>query len=83
MWPLFTMTRKTASLGANVSPADPARIDSWWDWKVSITVDEQDDATKHFFFATKAGQAAAPISAVFQANQTHDSLRIVPIGGKR
>ena len=73
---------KNSAAGGQRKPRGSSAIDSWWDWKVSITVDEQDDARKQVFFATKAGQAAPPVTVAFQANNLTKAMRIVPLEGR-
>jgi RecA-family ATPase len=55
---------KNAAPGAK-KPRGASSIDSWWDWKISINVDPEDDSLKQVFFGTKAGQPIAPLSVQF------------------
>ena len=72
---------KSAVQGAAKRPRGASSIDSWWDWKVSISVDPQDDTLKEVFFSTKAGIAHSPISVQFATNQSMGGHRIAPVLG--
>jgi hypothetical protein len=67
---------KNSAPGAK-KPRGASSIDSWWDWKVSINVDAEDDSLKRVFFGTKAGQPLAPIAVQFQSHPVMGT-RIVP-----
>jgi len=67
---------KNSAPGAK-KPRGASSIDSWWDWKVSINVDPEDDSLKRVFFATKAGQPLNPIAVQFQSHPAM-GIRIVP-----
>ncbi len=58
---------KNSAPGAK-KPRGASSIDSWWDWKISISVSADDDSRKEVYFASKAGQPHAPIQAIFQNN---------------
>lgn len=68
---------KNSTPGAK-RPRGASSIDSWWDWKVSIQVDVQDDSRKEVFFASKAGQPHPPITVRFESSTLYGS-RIVPV----
>ena len=70
---------KNGGTGGQRKPRGSGAIDSWWDWKVSLTVDPEKDAQKQVFFATKAGQAAEPVTVVFQTNELTEAMRIMPL----
>ena len=72
---------KSAVQGAGKRPRGASSIDSWWDWKVSVSVDADDDARKDVFFATKAGMAHTPISVQFATNLNTGGHRIAPVLG--
>jgi 5S rRNA maturation endonuclease (ribonuclease M5) len=61
-------------------PRGASSIDSWWDWKLSVNVDPEDDSLKRVFFATKAGQPLNPIAVQFQSHPAM-GFRIVPVSG--
>jgi AAA domain/CHC2 zinc finger len=65
---------KNSAPGAK-KPRGASAIDSWWDWKVSINVDPDNDALKRVFFATKAGTSLSPLVAQFSSHETK-GLRI-------
>jgi hypothetical protein len=68
---------KNSAPGAK-KPRGASSIDSWWDWKVSINVDADDDSRKEVFFASKAGMPHPQITVQFQSHPTNGS-RIVPL----
>jgi hypothetical protein len=59
-------------------PRGASSIDSWWDWKVSINVDPEDDSLKQVFFGRKAGQPIAPLAVQFQSHPAM-GVRIAPV----
>jgi hypothetical protein len=70
---------KNSAPGAK-KPRGASSIDSWWDWKVSINVDPEDDSLKRVFFGTKAGQPLPPLAVQFQSHPTMGT-RISPVAG--
>ena len=68
---------KNSAPGAK-KPRGASSIDSWWDWKVSINVDPEDDSLKQVFFATKAGQPIAQLAVQFLSHPAM-GLRIAPV----
>jgi hypothetical protein len=68
---------KNSAPGAK-KPRGASSIDSWWDWKVSINVDPDDDSLKHVFFGTKAAQPLSPLAVHFLTHPTQ-GLRIQPV----
>jgi hypothetical protein len=69
---------KNSAPGAK-KPRGASSIDSWWDWKVSINVDPEDDSLKRVFFGTKAGQPLSPLTVQFQSHPSM-GMRITPVG---
>jgi hypothetical protein len=70
---------KNSAPGAK-KPRGASSIDSWWDWKISINVDAEDDSLKRVFFGTKAGQPLEPIAVQFQSHPVM-GMRIRPKDG--
>ena len=68
---------KNSASGAK-KPRGASSIDSWWDWKVSINVDPDDDSLKRVFFGTKAGQPLPPLAVQFQSHPVM-GIRITPV----
>jgi hypothetical protein len=68
---------KNSAPGAK-KPRGASSIDSWWDWKVSISVDPEDDSLKRVFFGTKAGQPLSPIAVQFLSHPVNGT-RIAPV----
>lgn len=60
-------------------PRGASSIDSWWDWKISINVDAQDDSRKEVFFGSKAGSPHPSLMVQFQSILGGDSSRIVTV----
>lgn len=52
-------------------PRGASAIDSWWDWRVSIDIDPENDSLKHVHFATKASSPHPEVTVQFQ---THPAL---------
>jgi hypothetical protein len=69
---------KSSAPGAK-RPRGASAIDSWWDWKISIDVDPEDDSLKRIFFGTKAGQPLSPLTVQFQSHPSM-GMRITPVG---
>jgi hypothetical protein len=68
---------KNSAPGAK-KPRGASSIDSWWDWKVSINVDAEDDSLKRVFFGTKAGQPLGALAVQFQSHPVM-GMRIAPV----
>lgn len=67
--------KKDAGNG-NKKPRGASAIDSWWEWKVSISPDAETERIKLIHFGSKAIPAHAPVSVEFVEDQ--ESTLIVP-----
>jgi len=68
--------KKDSRLGSK-KPRGASAIDSWWEWKVSISPREDDENVKDIYFGSKAVQAHPPVAIEFVT--TSDSMMaIVP-----
>ena len=59
-------------------PRGASAIDSWWEWKVSLDVDPDDDSIKHAHFGSKAAQQHAPIRMQIR-NDVHNGCDLVTL----
>src|SRR6185437_11524773 len=52
---------KKDSTPGNKKPRGASAIDSWWEWKVSISPDAENEQVKEVFFGSKATQSHQPV----------------------
>ena len=73
---------KKDSGSGNKKPRGASAIDSWWEWKVSISPDAENEKIKQVYFGSKAAPAHDPLTIEFRADA--DSMVILPaIGGRQ
>lgn len=59
-------------------PRGASAIDSWWEWKVSLDVDPDDDSIKHAHFGSKAAPQRAPIRMQIRSD-VHNGCDLVTL----
>lgn len=68
-----------SSMPGSKKPRGASAIDSWWDWKVSISPDPKDDSLKEVFFSTKATKPHQSMMVSF-FQLPNGGMKIVPEG---
>jgi AAA domain/CHC2 zinc finger len=60
-------------------------IESWWDWRIAIEPETNDESIKHVSFKTKAGSPPASITVKYyeSADKLSSTIRPVRAGGAR
>jgi hypothetical protein len=71
--------KKDSAVG-NKKPRGASAIDSWWEWKVSISPDAEHEQVKEVYFGSKAIQSHAPVTIEFR--EDGDGVLIVPAVGR-
>lgn len=67
---------KKDSGAGNKKPRGASAIDSWWEWKVSISPDPENERIKQVFFGSKAAPAHIPVTIEFCG--VGDGIQIIP-----
>jgi AAA domain len=71
---------KNAESG-NKKPRGASAIDSWWEWKISISPDAEDESVKRVHFGSKAAVPHAAMTIEFRTDG--EAMLIVPAVGRR
>ncbi len=72
---------KKDSESGNKKPRGASAIDSWWEWKCSISPDTEDENVKRVYFGSKAAVPHAAMTIEFKT--IGDAMLIVPAVGRR
>lgn len=67
---------KKDSTTGNKKPRGASAIDSWWEWKISISPEQENEEVKEVYFGSKAGMAHPAMTIEFRSEG--DSMLIVP-----
>ena len=67
--------KKDSSAGSK-KPRGASAIDSWWEWKVSISPDAEQEQIKQVYFGSKATQSHSPVTIEFR--NVENGIKIVP-----
>jgi len=73
--------KKDSSTG-NKKPRGASAIDSWWEWKVSISPDAEDERIKQVHFGSKAALPHAAMTIEFKSEADGSPIYIVPAQGR-
>lgn len=72
---------KKDSTAGSKGPRGASAIDSWWEWKVSISPEAENEQVKVVHFGSKASLPHAPLTIEFHSND--DAVVIAPAVGRR
>ena len=72
---------KKDSASGNKKPRGASAIDSWWEWKVSVSPQVEDEQVKVIHFGSKAAVPHAAITVEFRSDG--EAILIVPAVGRQ